>query len=133
MSPELSTVSQSFIMELAQYAIAILVPVLAGLAVQLALQAVAWVKTRLSSDQLAAVNLVVEMVVKAAEQSGLSGQIQNEAAVKKDYALSELQRILNERGLTGIDVQTLAVLIEAKVREGVHKDFAAVELEAISL
>lgn len=122
MNGEINPIIQSFIMNIATAALNILAPVLVGLAASLVYTLVQQVKLRLSASQLSQLQSLGELVVKAAEQAGLAGLIVNEAETKKAWALSELQRLLNERGLSGINISTLSLIIEAAVRDGVHKD-----------
>lgn len=66
--------------------------------------------------------------VKAAEQAGLAGLLEELAMNKKDYAIQASQAFLKQLGLS-VPVDVLEALIEAKVLEGVHK-FEEEESEA---
>lgn len=100
--------------------ISVLVPILVG---YLILAVKNWnnkVKGEVGEKDWLQIQAIISDVVKAAEQNGLRGAIENAAQAKKLWAVNEGQRILNERKLNKISVETLASLIEAKVREGVH-------------
>lgn len=100
--------------------ISVLVPILVG---YLILAVKNWnnkVKGEMDETDWLKIQSIVSDVVKAAEQNGLRGAIENVAATKKAWAIAEGQRILDERKLNKISVETLASLIEAKVREGVQ-------------
>lgn len=59
-------------------------------------------------------------VIQAAEQSGLAGYIDNQADTKREWAISELKKLALQYGIT-VDVGEAVVLIEAAVREGLHR------------
>jgi hypothetical protein len=98
--------------------IGIIVPILARQIILWVMARVAEAKGLASQEQLAAITAIVDLVVRAAEQSGLAGYLEEMGMTKRDWALEELQRILNERGFSGISVSTLYTLIEDAVRRG---------------
>jgi hypothetical protein len=55
-------------------------------------------------------------VVLASEQSGLTGEIDDIGRVKKEYAMSRLDSLLAEIGIS-LDLEALSDLIEAAVYE----------------
>lgn len=111
---------QLFILEILKALIPIVVPALTAMLIALAYQAARWVRSKFKTEQLAQIDVLVGIAVKAAEQSGLIGTIVNEASAKKAWALAEAQRLLDERGLKGISVTTLSTMIEAAIRDGVQ-------------
>lgn len=117
----MSEALQVFAMQFLQSIIEIAVPILTTAAIALLYQAARFVRSKLKAEQLAQIDALVAVAVKAAEQSGLIGAISNVAADKKAWAIQEAQRLLNERGLKGISVATLDSMIEAQIRDGVHK------------
>lgn len=104
-----------FLNLLLQSAVTALAPVLVAFAINLLRQAAAKVRASVSADQWLLLQAMAATVVQAAEQSGLAGHIESEGRAKKAWALAELQRLAAERGLAGLDVTTLANLIEAEV------------------
>jgi len=116
---DFNLVMQQFIMALLTVVTTILLPLLAKDVYLWVRAQVNKAKTALSVEQLALLQFVVDTVVSAAEQSGLAGYINAEGTAKREWALTEAQRILNERGFTNLDVRTLYTLIEDSVRRGV--------------
>lgn len=81
------------------------------------------IKIRIGEVNWYYLSTIVEAVVKAAEQNGLKNELENTAEAKRAWAISEVQRILSERGMGEVSVESILVLIEAKIREGVHKGY----------
>jgi len=80
------------------------------------------VEAHLGTELMGQLDYVVQTAVRAAEQNGLAGKIEQQAEVLFNYALTFAQNYLDKLGVGDIvDVDILAGLIEAKVREGVHK------------
>ena len=90
-------------------------PIVVGFVIELIRQSLARVKASVSNQQWGMLWSLASTVVMAAEQSGLSGQIINSGKAKKEWAIKELERIAAERGLAGLDVQTLSAIIETEV------------------
>lgn len=65
---------------------------------------------------------MVEIVVKAAEQSGLTGAINNAGSTKRIWAVNELKKWLASMGWTDLAENTdmLINLIEAAIRDGLQ-------------
>jgi len=82
------------------------------------LAAVAWKKFHEEHYDLAeTIEQVAAMVVKAAEQSQLSGLIQD----KKEFAIAEVERILRDQYKLKIDLATIDTLVEAAVWQEFNK------------
>jgi len=100
-----------------------LIAVIPAVAAYLASMAKAWIDLKKAdfahrSPKLEdALELAVELAVKAAEQLGLSGAIDD----KLDYAVSVAQTWLDSNGWDEVDV----VLIEAAVESAVYAKFNA--------
>lgn len=92
-APEVQAFLQSLLLSL----LSIAVPVITYVVRQWLLARVAETRSRLSAEQLYALEVVVELLVKSAEQSGLTGRIRDEASAKRNYvierAYEELQRL----------------------------------------
>lgn len=117
LAPEIQLFLQSLLLLIINAA----VPVVTAYAVRWLLGKIAEGKTRLTTEQLFLVDMVVRMVVQSAEQSGLKGLIENTGRAKKEYALQRATEILAEQGLAQIDIRLIADTIEAKLNEGVHQ------------
>lgn len=90
-----------------------------------------WLRSKLSDEDEAYLDNAIKFAIKAAEQSGLSGQIKNEGAAKKTFAIQTLQGMLRARGLHVLaeNVDELAARIEAGIFDGVHIPYAIVEAD----
>lgn len=120
-TPTLDSAFWVFINILLQAVIPVLVTALLGVLVIAARKGVTLLQERVGESQWAQVVALVDFVVKAAEQAGLKGALEDEGRIKKAWAINELKRLLEERGLGNIDVDTLSTLIEAAIRDGVHQ------------
>lgn len=98
-----------------QAAAAALAPLVIGFVLALIRESVSRVRASLSAAQWAAATAVVSTIVAAAEQSGLAGYISAQGAAKKAWAIDQIKRIIAERGLPPIDIDTLSAMIEAEV------------------
>ena len=78
-------------------------------------RALQWFKGKLTAQQLATIKAFVDSVVLAVEQTSLKSDFVNSATAKKTEALTRLQQILDNAGLSGIDLTLLDTLIEASV------------------
>lgn len=76
-------------------------------------QKAAELKARLTQEQLATIQSIASVAVRAAEQAGISKQIAGGAA-KKDYAIKVAQDYLNSVGVK-VDVRAVASVIESEV------------------
>ncbi|MBK8134261.1 MAG: hypothetical protein KA401_00400 [Anaerolineae bacterium] len=111
---------QVFAAALAKEAINVLVPLLITFLVLLIRKGKQYIEARLTERQLGIVREVVKVSVRAAEQSGLIGLILNTAESKKEYAVAAVQKALQLRGITRIDVDEISDWIEAAIREGLQ-------------
>jgi len=100
--------------------LALLLPILIGCAVT-------WLRARqkeimagLTDSQRWMLTEAVEVAVKAAEQSGLAGHIENLAGEKKRFAIDAAERYLLSAGLGSVDLGVLADMIEAEVYRQFH-------------
>lgn len=128
----MDSTTQILIQKTLETLIAVLVPILVGYLTLAVRNYREQIKERVGAERWYQIEAVVTEAVKAAEQSGLIGAIEDAAAVKKQWAIEQSQRILNEKGITNISTETLALLIEAKVRDGVHKRWEVIQ-PALSL
>lgn len=116
-APEVQAFLQSLLLSL----LSIAVPVITYVVRQWLLARVAETRSRLSAEQLYALEAVVELLVKSAEQSGLTGRIKDEASAKRNYVIKRAYEELQRLGFTQIDLNLIADTVEAKINEGVHK------------
>lgn len=121
---------QLFVSYLIREAIVALVPVFISFLVLLARKAKQFLEARLTEKQLSTIETLSIIAVRAAEQSGLIGLIENTAHAKKQYAVSFMQRALEVRGITKIDVDEISDWIEAAIRQGLQ-DSGVVEVGLI--
>lgn len=73
-------------------------------------------RSRLTAQQQQWIDAGVSVAVRAAEQMGLSGQVQGGGQGKKAFAIKTAQEYLDRLGVK-IDVNALTSLIEAEVRQ----------------
>jgi LL-H family phage holin len=81
-------------------------------------------RAQMSKEQLALTEMLVKQFVRAAEQSGLSGQIKAAGAEKKAYVLALIRAELEERQIS-INLEVLDAMIEAAVNDA----FGKIELD----
>lgn len=112
MNADLYTAVSNFLFLLAQLLIIIAIPILVAAAASWLWQKANEIKGKLSSQQLATLQNVASIAVKAAEQAGLSKQLAS--AEKKDYAIKVAQDYLNSIGVK-VDVKAIASSLEAEV------------------
>jgi hypothetical protein len=108
----------SFASTLVQGLLALAIPVLVAFAVPWLLQKYKEVKQNLGTEKAAMLEQGISMAVRAAEQAGLTGKIENVGKEKYGYALGAAQKYFDGLGLT-VDVNELADLMESEV----HKQF----------
>lgn len=111
---------QLFASALIREAVNVLVPLLIAFLVLLIRKGKQYIEARMTERQLGIVGEVVKVSVRAAEQSGLIGLILNTAEAKKEYAVAAVQKALQHRGITRIDVDEISDWIEAAIREGLQ-------------
>jgi hypothetical protein len=107
----------------------ILLPVVLGYAALWIRGLVAQGKAKLTAEQLAIATSFVESFVFAAEQSGLTGTIEDIGEAKKAWVLERVQTALDAQGIS-IDVEVIADLIEAHVYKSWHDSAPAPQIEA---
>lgn len=73
-------------------------------------------RSKMSEEQLVLVETLIKQFVRAAEQSGLTGQIKAAGAEKKAFVLALVKAELAERGIT-LNLDTLDAMIEAAVND----------------
>lgn len=78
-------------------------------------------KLGLSEANLRFARGAIVMLVQAAEQSGIKADIERTGAEKKAWVIDRAKVFLDQQGITGIDVDTLADLVEASLLQGFHK------------
>lgn len=120
----------SFVNILLSLSITAVIPVLASIAWKWIQSHESIVKNAVSADQYNQFRATVEMVVQAAEKSGLSKLIQDTAQGKKTYAINALQAIVDANGWN-IPVAQIEAEIEAAVLAGVHQEPAPAEHESV--
>jgi hypothetical protein len=123
-------VSQLFLMELLTVVIQLVVPVIAAFVVGLLWQGIQYVREKLGSERARTLEAIVNIVVKAAEQTGLTGELLATGKSKKAWAIKEAQRLLNERGYTNVSVATLSTAIESAIKDGVEQGWPGVNFIA---
>ncbi len=106
-------VISDFLFLLAQALLVVALPVLIAAAAFWLKQKGDEVKSKLSKDQLSALESIGSIAVRAAEQAGLTKQIAGGAA-KKEYALEVAQNYLKSIGVK-IDLTAVTNVIEAEV------------------
>ncbi len=113
MTPDLYNALTSFLYMVAQVLLIISLPILIAAAAFWLRQKANEIKARLSAEQLATLQNVAGIAVKAAEQAGLSKQLAS-GSEKREYALKVAQDYLNTIGVK-VDVKAVTSLIESEV------------------
>ena len=103
----------NFLSLLAQALLIVALPVLVAAAVYWLRQKALELKSKLTRDQLATIESIGSLAVRAAEQAGLTKQIAGGAA-KKEYAIKVAQDYLNGLGVK-VDVKAIANVVESEV------------------
>lgn len=111
----------SIIQTALEMAIQILLPVALGFVVIFIKQQISAIKSKLAQENLAIAGSFVKAFVLAAEQSGLTGKLNNVGEEKKAWVLAQLDAALNVRGID-LDFEVLSALIEAAVYEAWHNN-----------
>ena len=102
-----------FLYTVAQVLLIISLPILIAAAAFWLRQKANEIKARLSAEQLATLQSVAGIAVKAAEQAGLSKQLAS-GSEKREYAIKVAQDYLNTVGVK-VDVKAITSLIESEV------------------
>ena len=106
----------AFLSTLAFLLLVLAIPVLAAAAFQWFSHKNDELRSRLTAQQQQWIDAGVSVAVRAAEQMGLSGQVQGGGQGKKAFAIKTAQEYLDRLGVK-IDVNALTSLIEAEVRQ----------------
>jgi LL-H family phage holin len=92
---------------------------------------VSWINTQISATrsqmdkhELELVEILIKQFVRAAEQSGLTGQVKAAGAEKKAFVIALLRQELEERGIE-LNLETIDAMIEAAVKDA----FGKIEVE----
>jgi hypothetical protein len=120
--------SQLFLMELLAAIIQLAVPVIAAFVIGLVWQGIQYVREKLGSERTRTLEAIIAIVVKAAEQTGLTGEIAAAGKTKKAWAIQEAQRLLNERGYGAVSMATLSTMIESAIKDGVEQGWPGTTL-----
>lgn len=87
----------------------------------------AWVQAKvktaragLTNEQRMALDLFVGGAIKAAEQMGLSKQIEDTGKAKKQWVIDKAQAWCDANHIA-VDANMIEVILEGKILEGVHK------------
>lgn len=120
-APETFAAFQQFLMLLILAGISILVPVGVAFLKAKRDEVLKLAEESFGPDVMDKIGMAADFAVKAAEQSGLSGQIAKEGAIKKAYAQQLAQGYLNANGWGGIDLGLLSAAIEKAVIENFPK------------
>lgn len=94
--------------------LSIMLPIVLGFVAVWLKGLLAKVKAEMSESQLAFITVLAGQLVLAAEQSGLTGAIENIGEAKKAMVIAALQTAADERGIK-ISVELLSAIIEAAV------------------
>lgn len=103
----------NFLSLVAQALLIIALPILVAAAAYWLRQKALELKSKLTRDQLATIESIGSLAVRAAEQAGLTKQIAGGAA-KKEYAIKVAQDYLNGLGVK-VDVKAIANVVESEV------------------
>lgn len=117
MAVQFSPEVQLFLSLVVQAVIPVLVSALIGVVTVLASGAVVWVKANVSQAQLKQAKSVVDFLVSAAEQSGLTGALEADGSAKKQWVIEQVTQHLKDLGLNKLaeDVTLIENLIESSV------------------
>ena len=114
---------ESLLIQIIQVIVIAVVPIIA-------LQITKWlqsqnnlIRSKMSYEQVLLLDTLVSNAIKAAEQAGLSKTIEDTAENKKQFAINAIQSMLKARGFNHLaeNVDEISVLIEASIRDGIHK------------
>jgi hypothetical protein len=108
--------------------ITVAVPVLLAMVIKWVNAQIVAASHKVSREQLDTVYMIINQLVRAAEQSGLAGQIEKAGEAKKAYVLALLRQELEDRHIS-INLELLDAMIEAAV----HDAFGKIDLDPRSL
>ena len=97
-----------------------IVPVVVSAIVGFVVLKIQDVLKKLDTRTLQQLDWIVELAVKAAEQSGLNGAIANTAAEKRAYAIMVVTEFLHAHKLDYIDLNVIEAAIEAAILKGLQ-------------
>src|SRR5574337_575699 len=106
----------TFLSTLAYLLLVLAIPILVAALFQWLRHKNAELRSHLTAQQQQFIDAGVSIAVRAAEQMGLSGQVQGGGQGKKAFAIKTAQEYLDRLGVK-IDVNALTSLIEAEVRQ----------------
>lgn len=110
----------NFLTAVAMQVLAILLPVAIGYAVLLINSALKYLKARIGEQKYQEVYDFIRLLVLAAEQTGLKGDVLATGAEKKKWVLDRIQSYVDEKGYP-INVADLSSMIEAAVMEEINR------------
>jgi hypothetical protein len=90
-------------------------------------------KAKLTQAQWDQVTAWTDFLVKAAEQSDLTGAIVRTGQEKKQYVLGELQKLISGAGFNLVDVSKLGDLTESRLLDKVHEPLPVILASAETL
>lgn len=117
---------QAFVTEVLKALFPILANLLVVLLVPLILSVLKTVKLKTTESQRSQIVAYVRILVKAAEQSGLTNSILQDGRAKKQFVLDELQKWLADKGWGQINVGELSNLIESEVYDQFNSGWPAI-------
>jgi LL-H family phage holin len=84
-------------------------------------------RSKMGKEELSLIETLIKQFVRAAEQSGLTGQVKAAGAEKKAFVLALLHAELAERGIT-LNLEVIDAMVEAAV----HDAFSKVEPNSLT-
>jgi hypothetical protein len=108
-----------------------LAPIAVAFVIAWVRQLMAKAKAGVSAEQWLLLQSLAATVVAAAEQSGLSKQIEDTARSKKAWAVNELVRLASEHGLKGLNIETFSNIIESEVYRQMNQPVTPVPLVTV--
>jgi len=100
--------------------IQVLAPILISLLIAWVKKQFDLAKARIPAEQLAFAAVLIRQLVLAAEQSGLSGALENEGKAKKEWVLGRVEQELKARGIN-LNVRLISDMIEGIVLDELNK------------
>lgn len=119
MTPELQAIFTTVLQALLSFVLA-LVGYLAMVVTRWIASKVSELKAKIGADKMAIIDEFVQLAVKAAEQLGITQQIQDRASEKRQWVINQVQKFANERGIQ-VKVEEIVVMLEAALRDGIHR------------
>ena len=109
-----------------EMAITVLLPIFLGFAIVAVRGWWESIKAKIPQEQYAFADMIARQLVLAAEQNGLAGKLSNEASVKYDWVLDNMERQLREAGIK-LDLHTLSNMIESAVKAELNMERTSAE------